>query len=503
MDARTTKSGQRLLKLRNPWGTPKEGLWTGAWSDGSKEWTAETLQELGHKFGSDSVFWISYKDVLRKFQYFDRTRLFHNQPDWFISQEWTSLDVPWRTDYQEKFRITLTESSPVVVVLSQLDDRYFRGLEGQYQYTLQFRLHELGSRDPEDYIVRSHGNYLMTRSVSVELQSLKSGKYSVFVKVFATRDLSKSSPEDIVKKFCREKKHNEKLLQVGHAYDVAHSKGSKHLNRDIKAQRVRERKTKKDFIKAAEKRKLKELELVQNAAIPEVIQTTLNPIPPNMPLETPTTGEDPAQQELEPAAQQISPSPLPGSEQIRHEDVQNTRSLAITTENLDLHTQRADPSDRALVSQVQDSGDDSSSEEAFSRRKRHGNEDRGWYNADPYETDDENDAKPWNAVCVIGFKVYSKDPGLTIKIVPSSRGKEAAMDPDDIQIDAVEDVKWTDPKGKKKTNFSERTSPVSPPLPPPAPESQEKGKERQEVPVSPKTKSIRTRDTVFTGLDDI
>ena len=32
MDARTTKSGERLLKLRNPWGTPKEGLWTGAWS---------------------------------------------------------------------------------------------------------------------------------------------------------------------------------------------------------------------------------------------------------------------------------------------------------------------------------------------------------------------------------------------------------------------------------------------------------------------------------------
>ena len=464
------------------------------------------MQELGHKFGSDSVFWMSYKDFLRKYQYFDRTRLFHHQPEWVISQEWTSLDVPWRTDYQEKFRITLTEDSPVVVVLSQLDDRYFKGLEGQYQYTLQFRLHELGSQDPEDYIVRSHGNYLMNRSVSVELKTLKSGKYSVFVKVHATRNLKKSSAEDVVKKICREKKHNEKLLQVGHAYDVAHSKGSGHLTQEIKMQRVRERKAKKKLAQAAAKKSMNEMGVTLNAAIPEEVDITRAPVPSVSP-ET-TTGGNPTPQTSEPdkAAQQTPPSPPPDSEQTRREaTTQSIEPPATQFHYLVLHN--GQPQYRPGIPPIsltpEDTDDDSSSEDVYSRRKRHGNEDRGWSGAEPYETDDENDAKPWNAVCVIGFKVYSKDKGLTIKIVPSSRGKEAAMDPDDIQVDAVEDVKWTDCK-KGKGKDSQGAPPDSKSKE--EEKEKEKGKETQEaplpaVPTKSTDKGTSNADAVFTGLE--
>ena len=510
MEAKTTKSGERLLKLRNPWGVPKEGLWTGAWSDGSKEWTIDAMQELGYQFGSDSVFWMSYKDVLRKYQFFDRTRLFHDKPDWYVSQQWTSIDVPWRTDYQEKSRMTLTKDSPVVIVLSQLDDRYFKGLEGQYEYTLQFRLHESGSQDAEDYIVRSHGNYLMTRSVSVELKCLQQGTYSVFVKVFATRDLEKSSAEDVVKKLCHEKEDNEKLLQVGHAYDVAHSKGSKDLNREIKTQRARERKTKKRYGKAAKKKMLKELAVTQNTTRFVEDEMTRNKTPLAVPLET-TTRAEPTPQLLEPdnTIQPALPLPLPGSEHTRQEEVQTTKPLAITIKNLNLHAQQKDAANLHSISRVTDSSDDSSSEEVFTRRRRHGDEDRGWYNDEQYETEDENDAKPWNAVCVIGFKVYSKDPNLTIDIVPSSRGKEAPMDPDDIQIDAVEDVKWPDPqeKGKEsqevsslpyykeKENDNKETPSMS--------DSPRKGKESEGAPTSPKKKTTRTGNVVFTGLEDI
>lgn len=47
---------RRFLVLRNPWG---QSEWTGAWGDGSKEWTMEWLQilpELGHQFGDDGQF---------------------------------------------------------------------------------------------------------------------------------------------------------------------------------------------------------------------------------------------------------------------------------------------------------------------------------------------------------------------------------------------------------------------------------------------------------------
>ena len=52
----------RLLKLHNPWGKQE---FNGAWSDGSKEWTAEAMMELKHTFGDDGLFWISYKDFLQ------------------------------------------------------------------------------------------------------------------------------------------------------------------------------------------------------------------------------------------------------------------------------------------------------------------------------------------------------------------------------------------------------------------------------------------------------
>jgi len=51
MEAREV-NGQRLLKLRNPWGNTE---WKGAWSDGSSEWTPEWMTLLNHKFGDDGV----------------------------------------------------------------------------------------------------------------------------------------------------------------------------------------------------------------------------------------------------------------------------------------------------------------------------------------------------------------------------------------------------------------------------------------------------------------
>ena len=56
--------GQRLLKLRNPWGKTE---WEGAWSDGSPEWTPEWMERLNHRFGNDGVSKLCNSDNAKLF----------------------------------------------------------------------------------------------------------------------------------------------------------------------------------------------------------------------------------------------------------------------------------------------------------------------------------------------------------------------------------------------------------------------------------------------------
>ncbi|KAI2467959.1 cysteine proteinase [Annulohypoxylon bovei var. microspora] len=238
--------GQRLVLLKNPWG---KGEWKGAWADGSKEWTAEWLLKLNHRFGDDGNFWISYDDLLRKYQAFDRTRLFG--PEWKVTALWTTLSIPWTLDYHETyFDFSLAKTGPVVIVLSQLDDRYYRGLEGQYRFELNFRLHKNGQ---EDYVVRSISPYCQNRSVNVELE-LEEGEYTVLLKINATRYMAKLPIEEVVRNNARDRR--DKLVAVGMSYDLAHSKGKVLETPEEKKARKEAEKRKKDKERQELKKKI-------------------------------------------------------------------------------------------------------------------------------------------------------------------------------------------------------------------------------------------------------
>ena len=249
MEAREVE-GQRLLKLRNPWGKSE---WKGAWSDGSAEWTPEWMARLNHKFGDDGVFWMSYDDLRRKFSEFDRTRLF-NDPSWKVSQQWAAVDVPWSAEYSTtKFEVQVKQAGRCVIVLSQLDDRYFKGLEGQYQFELQFRIE---NNDEEGYIVRSNETYFMQRSCNVELD-LEPGTYTVLIKVDADRFENDKSPEHVIRETFKTKRN--KLLQIGLAYDLAHAKAIPYESpEDVAAREARE-KAEKAAAKARAKREKRDL----------------------------------------------------------------------------------------------------------------------------------------------------------------------------------------------------------------------------------------------------
>jgi hypothetical protein len=186
-------------------------------------WTPQLMMKLDHTFGDDGIFWISYKDFLKEFPHINRVRLFNK--DWKVAQQWTCVEVPWTVDYLDtKFEITVTERGPLVVVLSQPDNRYFYGLAGRYFYSLHFRVYKEGS---DTYLFRSMHNSgngaIHTRSVSAELDDVEPGKYSVIFKVTAVRIVTATSAEAI-EKYAVDRK--EKLLDIGRKFDYAQSKGN-------------------------------------------------------------------------------------------------------------------------------------------------------------------------------------------------------------------------------------------------------------------------------------
>ena len=103
-----------------------------------------------------------------------------------------------------------------------MDTRYFRGLEGEYKFSLHFVLRKQGSQT---------GNYICgarpvrektDRSVSCEID-LEKGQYEIVPQITAERRVNKYSVESLVPQYANF--NPQKLRQVGLQYDLAHAKG--------------------------------------------------------------------------------------------------------------------------------------------------------------------------------------------------------------------------------------------------------------------------------------
>lgn len=92
----------------------------------------------------------------------------------------------------------------------------------------------------------------MNRSVSTDLE-LHAGTYSVLMKITARRFNNDPTPEDVIRDNVSNRQN--KLIQVGLSYDLAHAKGE---IRETEAER-KERKAREEKKKAAEKNKQREL----------------------------------------------------------------------------------------------------------------------------------------------------------------------------------------------------------------------------------------------------
>ncbi|CAG8953395.1 hypothetical protein HYFRA_00010143 [Hymenoscyphus fraxineus] len=516
--------GKRFCLVRNPWG---KGEWTGPWSDGSKEWTPEWMQKLDHKFGDDGIFWMTYEDLLITFQTFDRTRLFTDE--WEVTQKWTSITVPWVIEYNDtKFSFTLEKKTSVVIVLSQLDERYFCGLEGQYNFSFTFRVHRAGE---EDYIVRSQSGYSMSRSATTELD-LESGEYHVLIKVQAERNDKVAKVEDVLRN--NVKTRREKVLRIGLAYDLAHAKGRIFETNEEKEAKKRAEKAEKDKVtkemkekltkekkkrqqianrekrkqqavaakrklkekekakKQAEKKKAKTAAKAENGNLAEELKKTGDPTeateaekekqtaPEAQSSETVVTDtkndsvvkevaeeikandkeasteetkDEPASKATEKATEKVEPSTQPTKDEsgakagesksaAKKGDIKSVASKAEDSDESDEESEIesicSDISDISTIA-AEDAvlEEKVAAEEALAQAKAKAKQEE-----EKEEEEDEFQKDPWNAIAVVGLRIYAKDCDVAVKVVrPRSwEDGEGKLDVDDSARDATKGV---------------------------------------------------------------
>ncbi|CAE6411522.1 unnamed protein product [Rhizoctonia solani] len=214
-------NGKRFLRLRNPWGKAE---WTGPWSDGSKEWTPEwlaLLPQLQHKFGDDGEFLMEYKDFLATWTIIERCRLFN--ADWRLSSLWINTETrsfPSAKSFGDiSFTLNVPATSPAVIVLSQLDDRYFSELSGCWTWSLEFNIYRKDAPVTEPYAMSEH-TVLWGRNVHVELDQLEAGDYVVHIRLDRDMSRNKDYLEESMGKW-NPRKLSQVLAEVGKSQSIA------------------------------------------------------------------------------------------------------------------------------------------------------------------------------------------------------------------------------------------------------------------------------------------
>jgi hypothetical protein len=310
---------------------------------------------------------------------------------------------------------------------------------------LHFLLQEKKAQ-PGDHIIRARGAWFGNRSISAEVD-LEAGIYEVLPKIEASRNADVPDVPEVVTKLAES--NPQKLRQIGLNYDIANAKGLVELT-DEEEQKLDQQKKES----AAEKKKKTEQDVKEKAnfeswkqeekaeyeawkrertvhgtrgeskEIAGRIETTeegaKNDAKPNR-THSATTKDD-------------VPSPSTVADDEVDVDAGPTR---LTDEDESEAVPAPEPHvaekkvQRSAARNSCDDGDIPNDDLAF--HAHHPQSIFGDILPDsPVEKDKpdapaDNTPKPWNAVCVLGLRVYSQDPEINIKLVKPKDVEEGAI----------------------------------------------------------------------------
>jgi hypothetical protein len=234
-----------------------------------------------------------------------------------------------------------------------------------------------------EHIIRASGSDSGSgRSVSAEVQ-LEPGRYEVLPKILAFRVPGKDAVEDVVQGLAAKKP--QKLRQIGLNYDLAHAKAYSESEDKGRAGKAKTEEKKEQ----PEEKKEEPLE-EKKEGLPEGEKDSSSV------AAAPTSAD---------ASASTSNDPTPAT---------TTTPSTASPETKDQASE--DPTDKEDVSSPPPAP--TAPAEA----------------AEPAETSPPDSSNaPWNAVCVIGLRVYSKDAEVSVKLVkPRDAEEGAALDVDGV-----------------------------------------------------------------------
>jgi hypothetical protein len=393
--------------------------------------------------------------MLDTFLFLHRTRLFDEK--WTIVQQWTSVNIGWVSGYlNTKFLVEVKKAGMVVFVLTQLDERYFLGFEGQYEFQLHFLLQGVDS-EAGDHICRVRPVHdWENRSVSCEVH-LEPGKYEVVPKITATRYPGKKMVEDVVKEWAE--KNPQKLRQVGMQYDLAHAKGGVPDEDELLVKKREEEKAKKKAKKEKAKRKRKaekerekklrqkpmrvvmvdEKEKSSDSSTTAAAAAVAAAATAEDEKETEKKVDDEKKTEEKKAEEakkdeakkdETKAEDKPAEEPAKEEKKAETSASDSSTEG------KPTPTSSTTSSEDEKPEEEKKTEEAAEPVPEEDVEDDD--DSDDSDDEDKEDEPksteelleegppPWNAVCVVGLRVYAMDPNVGITLVKPKSPEEGA-----------------------------------------------------------------------------
>jgi len=307
--------------------------------------------------------------------------------------------VAWVTGYlTTKFSVEIKKGGPTVFVLSQLDDRYFVGLDGQYVFDLNFLLQEEGA-EVEDHIVRARSSRFGQRSISAEVD-LPPGIYEVLPKIVAVKRSYKSSVQDVVRSVADE--NPQKLRQIGMNYDVAQAIAEP-TEEEIEAEKKEAEEKKKKAEEEAQKEKEKQEEEDKKKKAEA--------------------------KKAKKAAAKKHKQKKKGQHGDKHHKGKNRHPTPESEEEDEDEEEEEKEESEGEEGQWEDVEESSSGDVPFIYQNL-GSESG---DSDEADASQKPNLDPWNAVCVMGLRVYSRDSEVSVKLVKPKADDEAAL----LDIDGV------------------------------------------------------------------